>query len=252
MILDFLYQLVNRAAVFLKVWGVALAIGVVLVLALGVTYYRWKGQIRRAAQAELLNQQQAGDIAKLRAGAQASGAQASAHDARIRELAGQLDKSAVRSQQLTAQLAAAVEREKQARAEIGKLSGPEVAQQVTQALGPSDQRTIGPSEDQGRKILEIIGERNACQEQSLLKDQQLANCEERNSMFNVQRSELLAQVGDLQQAYDLEKRAFDARDELAKKQLKGARGSWAQRAWEKIDGPVLFLAGVGVTALVKR
>jgi hypothetical protein len=213
---------------------------VLLVAALGVTYYRWKAEIRRAAQAELLNQQAAVQIAALRQAAAAAENRAKQVEPRVRELEGKLQKSAMRSQQLAAELEKAKAAAANDQARLAALTPVEVAAEVAAQLG-------APGSDAAlRGTLEIMADRDGCQEQSLVKDQQLANCEERNSIFNVQRSELLSQVGDLKQALDLEKRAFDARDDLAKVQVKTAQGTWIHRAWNKVKFPVgIVLGGVG-------
>jgi len=233
MILDFRFWILDFVKRF---WLVAL-VGGALIAALAVTYYCWKAEIRHAAQAELLNQQQAAEIAKLRAGAEASEAESKTHEARIQELSAEVQKSEVRSQKLAADFAAAVEREKKARAEIAQLRPAEVVKRAEDSgFRIQDAAT-------GRKVLDLIADRDGCREELGISEAQNKNCEDRNSIFDVQRSELLSQVGDLKTALDLEKRAFEQRDDLAKKQVSAAKGSWLARIASKAKW-----FAVGVTA----
>jgi len=218
-----------------------LALALVLVVAaLGITYYAWKSAIRRTAQAELLNQQQAAQIAALRAAGAASEVQAKARDPRIQDLAGQLQKSEARGQKLAADLAAAVEREKKTHAEIGQLPPAEVVKR-TEDSGFRIEDT-----ETGRKVLDLIADRDGCREQLGISEAQNKSCEDRNSMFAAQNSELTAPVREFKQALDLEKRAFAQREDLAKKEVKAARGSWLGRVAGKAKW---FAVGVGVGAV---
>jgi hypothetical protein len=251
MILDFRFRILD----FLKrQWRLALPIGAVALAFLVVfPYYTWKTAIRRAAQAELLNQQQAGEIAALRAGAVAREAQATARDGRIKELAGEVEKSAVRSRQLAAELAAAKAAAAVEQARIKALPAEQVGPELQKTVPTAGVLRFAQDDSEGaRRVLEIIGQRDSCREQSALQDQQLANCEDRNSLFEVQRSELLFQVRDLKQALDLEKRAFEQRDDLAKKQVKAAGGTWVHRAWNRVKFPLGIGIGVVITAVATR
>jgi len=228
-------------------WRLALPIGSVAVAFLVIfPYYAWKAAIARQVRGELERGALQSEISNLKSQAAEAEKRAATAETQSKELAERIQKSEVRSQKLAGELTAAVEREKKARVEIAQLSGLEVAVEVEKEIGPSDQRVIGPSEDQGRKVLEIIADRDGCLELSTLNSQLLQNCEDRNSIFDVQRSELLSQVGNLKQALDLNKRAFDKRDDLAKKQVRAAKGSWLGRALGKAKW---FAVGVGAGAV---
>ena len=140
---------------------------VLLVGALAVTYYRWKSQIRRAAQAELLNGQQAAEIAALRRGSAQAEDRAVEAEGRAQELLGKLEKLSVASGQLSVKLqnlerAAAAEK-----ARIAALTPAEVTAEVTTQVGP-------PGSDAAlRHTLEIIAERDSCREQSTLNSQRV-------------------------------------------------------------------------------
>jgi len=245
MILDFRFRILD----FLKrQWRLALPIGAVALAFLVVfPYYTWKTAIRRAAQAELLNQQQAGEIAALRAGAVAREAQATARDGRIKELAGEVEKSAVRSRQLAAELAAAKGAAAVEQARIKALPAEQVGPELQKTVPTAGVLRFAQDDSEGaRRVLEIVADRDGCREQSLMKDQQLQNCEEQKSGVRSQNSELLQQTQELKTALDLEKRAFDKRDDLAKVQVSAAKGSWLGRIASKAKW---FVVGVGAGAV---
>ena len=215
-------------------------VAVLLVAALAVTYYRWKSELRRAAQGELLNQQEAAEIAALRRGSAQAEDRAVEAEGRAQELLGKLEKLSVASGQLSVKLqnlerAAAAEK-----ARIAVLTPAEVAAEVTTQVGP-------PGSDAAlRHTLEIIGERNACREQMAVKDLQYANCRESLIDYAAVGEQQAKQIGDLKQALDLERRAFDKRDDLAKNQVKTAQGTWIHRIWNRVKFPVgIALGGLG-------
>jgi len=228
-------------------------VAVLLVAALAVTYYRWKSEIRRALQSEFLNQQQAGEIAALRRGSAQAEDRAVEAEGRAQELLGKLEKLSVASGQLSVKLqnlerAAAAEK-----ARIAALPTDQLGIELQQTIKTAGILRFAQDDSEGaRRVLEIIGERDSCREQSGLKDQQFANCRESLEDYAAVGEQQAKQIGDLKQALDLSKRAFQKRDDLAEKQVSAAKGSWLGRAWEKIDGPVMLTLGVLIGAAATR
>jgi septal ring factor EnvC (AmiA/AmiB activator) len=219
---------------------------VLLIAALGITYYRWESELRRAAQVELLNQQQAAEITALRSGSAQAEDRAVQAEGRARQLGEELEKLTVESRQLTGKLEKLQTEGKAEQARIAALTPVEVAAEVGKEIGPSDGRTIGPSEDQLRKVLEIITDRDACVQLSTLNSQLFANCRESLVDYAAIGDQQAKQIQELKQALDLGKRAFDKRDDLAKVQVQTAQGTWIHRAWNKVKFPVgIVLGGVG-------
>jgi hypothetical protein len=212
-----------------------------LVAALAVTYYRWRAEIRHAAQVELLNRQQAEEIVALRAAAETSAAQARVHEARAAELASQLAKAASRGRALAAEQAAAVEREKQAQAELARLSPAETVERA-KAAGYEV-----PSASQAAQMLDLRADRDACREQLALSSQQLGNCREQLVDYAGMIEQRVLQVAELEKSLDLSKQAFEERDQLAKRQVSAAKRSWIRRAFGKAKW---FAAGAAAGALL--
>jgi len=222
-------------------------VAVLLLAALAVTYYRWKSEIRRAVQSEFLNQQQAGEIAALRAGAATSEAQAAAREGRIQELAAEVAKKEAISRQLSANLEKLKAEATAEQARIAALPADQLGLELQKTIATAGILRFAQDDSEGaRRVLEIITDRDACREQLGISEAQNKNCEARNSMFDVQRSELTSQVRELKQALDLEKRAFEKRDDLAKVQVKTVQGPWIHRVWNRVKFPVgIALGGLG-------
>ena len=220
---------------------------VLLVGALAVTYYRWKLQIRRAAEEELLNGQQAAEIAALRRGSAQAEDRAVEAEGRAQQLGEELEKLTVDSRQLTGKLEKLQTEAKAEKARIAALPADQLGPELQKTIATAGILRFAQDDSEGaRRVLEIITDRDACREQLGISEAQNKNCEARNSMFDVQRSELTSQVRELKQALDLEKRAFDKRDDLAKVQVKTAQGLWIHRVWNRVKFPVgLVLGGLG-------
>ena len=222
-------------------------VAVLLVAALAVTYYRWKSEIRRAVQSEFLNQQQAGEIAALRAAAATNEAQAAARDARVQELAAEVAKKEVAGRQLSAELKKLQAAAPAEQARIAALPTDQLGIELQQTIKTAGILRFAQDDSEGaRRVLEIIGERDSCREQSGLKDQQFANCRESLEDYAAVGEQQAKQIGDLKQALDLSKRAFDKREDLAKVQVKAAKGSWLGRMMGKAKW---FVIGVGAGAI---
>jgi len=228
-------------------------VAVLLLAALAVTYYRWKSEIRRAVQSEFLNQQQAGEIAALRAAAATSEAQAAAREGRIQELTAEVAKKEAAGRQLAAELKKLQAAAPAEQARIAALPTDQLGIELQQTIKTAGILRFAQDDSEGaRRVLEIIAERDSCREQLGLKDQQFANCRESLEDYAAVGEQQAKQIGDLKQALDLSKRAFQKRDDLAKVQVKAAKGSWLGRTWEKIDGPVMLTVGVLIGAAATR
>jgi hypothetical protein len=211
-----------------------------LVAALAVTYYRWRAEIRRAAQAELLNRQQAEEIVALRGAAARSEAQAAAREGRIQELVAEVAKKEAISRQLSDNLEKLKAEAAAEQARIAAVPAPELAAELENRLGETK------SEGAARKIRATIADRDACREQEVVKDQQLQICRESMIDYAAIGEQQALQIQSLKQALDLEKRAFEQRDDLAKSQVNAAKGSWLGRTLGKAKW---FVIGVGVGAV---
>jgi len=222
-------------------------VAVLLLAALAVTYYRWKSEIRRAVQSEFLNQQQAGEIAALRAGAATSEAQAAAREGRIQELAAEVAKKEAISRQLSANLEKLKAEATAEQARIAALPADQLGPELQKTIATAGILRFAQDDSEGaRRVLEIIGERDSCREELGLKDQQLQICRESMIDYAAIGEQQAKQIGDLKQALDLSKRAFDKRDDLAKVQVKAAKGSWFSRFTGKAKW---FVIGVGAGAV---
>jgi hypothetical protein len=216
-------------------------VAVLLVAALAVTYYRWKSEIGRAAQAELLNGQQAAEIAGLRKKSGQAEDRAIAAEGRAQELGEELEKVSAISHQLSANLEKLKAKEGTDQARIAALTPVEVAAAVTARVGEAG------SEAALRHTLELIADRDACKDQSAIKDLQYANCRESLVDYAAIGEQQTIQIRELKQALDLERRAFDKRDDLAKVQVSAAKGSWFSRFTGKAKW---FVVGVGAGAVL--
>ena len=222
-------------------------IAVLLVAALALTYYRWKSEIRRAVQSEFLNQQQAGEIAALRAAAATSEAQAAAREGRIQELTAEVANKEAISRQLSANVEKLKRQAPAEQARIAALPTDQLGIELQQTIKTAGILRFGQDDSEGaRRVLEIIGERDSCREQSGLKDQQFANCRESLVDYAAIGEQQALQIQTLKQALDLEKRAFQKRDDLAKVQVKAAKGSWFSRFTSKAKW---FAIGLGAGAI---
>jgi chromosome segregation ATPase len=218
-----------------------------LVGALAVTYYRWKSQIRRAAQAELLNGQQAAEIAALRRGSAQAEDRAVEAEGRAQQLGEELEKLTVDSRQLTGKLEKLQTEAKAEKARIAALPADQLGPELQKTIATAGILRFAQDDSEGaRRVLEIIGERDSCREELGLKDQQLQICRESMIDYAAIGEQQAKQIGDLKQALDLSKRAFDKRDDLAKVQVKAAKGSWFSRFTGKAKW---FVIGVGAGAV---
>jgi chromosome segregation ATPase len=162
-------------------------------------------------------------------------------EGRAQQLGAELEKLAVGRRQLAANLEKAKAEAAAEQARIAALGAAEVAAEVARQVG-------APGLDAAlRRTLEIIADRDACREQSGLKDQQFANCRESLVDYAAIGEQQGLQIQDLKQALDLERRAFDKRDDLAKNQVSAAKGSWLGRTLGKAKW---FVVGVGAGAIV--
>lgn len=223
---------------FLKRHWLTLIIVVALLIGAWWGFSAWSRarEIRLATETGALQS----EIRNLKSQAAEAEKRAVQAEGRAQELQGEIEKSEVRSQKLAVelknlQLAAAAEQ-----ARIAALTPAEVAAEVAAQVG-------APGSDAAlRRTLEIIGDRDSCREQAAVKDQQFANCRESLVDYAAIGEQQAIQIREMKQALDLERRAFDKRDDLAKKQVSAAKGSWFSRFTGKAKW---FAIGVGAGAI---
>lgn len=183
----------------------------------------------------------------------------------LRSQAAAAEKSAVRSEQLAVELGKKLEkltvdsRQLTAKLERAKAEGAaekaRIAALPADQLGPELQKTIATAgilrfaqDDSAgtRRVLEIITDRDACVQRSTLNSQLLSNCRESQADYAAIGEQQAIQIREMKQALDLNKRAFDKRDDLAKVQVRTAQGTWIHRAWNKVKFPIgVALGGLG-------
>ena len=162
------------------------------------------------------------------------------------ELAGKLEKLTVDSRQLTAKLEKAQAEAAAEKARIAALPPQEVGPELQKTVPTAGILRFAQDDKEGaRRVLEIIADRDACKDQVAIKDLQYANCRESLVDYAAIGEQEAKQIQDLKQALDLQKRAFDNRDDLAKVQVNTAQGTWIHRVWNKVKFPVgVVLGGV--------
>jgi len=187
------------------------------------------------------------EISNLKSQAAEAEKRAIAAEDRAQQLGAELEKSVVRGRQLAAELEKLKTKEGTEQARIAALPTDQLGIELQQTIKTAGILRFAQDDSEGaRRVLEIIGERDSCREQSGLKDQQFANCRESLEDYAAVGEQQAKQIGDLKQALDLSKRAFDKREDLAKVQVKAAKGSWLGRMMGKAKW---FVIGVGAGAI---
>jgi chromosome segregation ATPase len=265
MIFDFRFSIVD----FLKRhWRTALPLGAVALAFLAIfPYYAWKAAIRREFRQQVEQENLRSQISDLRSQAQEAKQRAATAEGREKQFTARLAEKEKVHGQLAGQLAKLKVEAAAEQARIAALSPQEAGQELQKTVPTAEilrgvhperklkgtlrsaqgdsERTQDDSEG-ARRVLEIIAERDACREQIGVKDQQFANCRESLIDYAAVGEQQAKQIGDLKQALDLNKRAFDKRDDLAKKELKTAKDSWLGRTLGKAKW---FVIGVGAGAI---
>ena len=137
-------------------------------------------------------------------------------------------KSEVR--QLTAKLEKAQAEAAAEKARIAALPPEEVGPELQKTVPTAGILRFAQDDKEGaRRVLEIIADRDACLQLSTLDSQLLLTAANPRGLRRHRRTAGQTDP-DLKQALDLEKRAFDKRDDLAKVQAKTAKGTWIHRA----------------------
>jgi hypothetical protein len=189
----------------------------------------------------------------------------------LKSQAAAAEKHALVAEGQTKELRAEVQRHETVEGQLaGQLKNLQAAAATEQAriaalpadqLGPELQKTIATAgilrfaqddTEGARRVLEIITDRNTCLERSTVNSQLLSNCRESLVDYGAIGDQQALEIRDLKEALDLEKRAFDKRDDLAKVQVKTAQGTWIHRVWNRVKFPVgVVLGGVGGYAVGK-
>jgi hypothetical protein len=180
------------------------------------------------------------EISNLRSQAAAAVKRADVAEAEVKEVRAEVQRHETVNGQLVIQLKNLQAATATEQTRIAALTSAEVAVEVAAKVGAAG------SDAALRRTLEIIGDRDACREQSVVKDQQFANCRESLVDYAAIGDQQVKQIQELKQALDLERRAFDKRDDLAKVQVKAAKGSWLGRMMGKAKW---FVIGVGAGAI---
>lgn len=250
-------QLARRwvPAVPAKVWLAAAAL-----LFAGLWLQEHDARVRRAAELQRTEQQSAAEISALRSKASAALDDANQRNARaIAQLEVERAKLARRSQKLATQLES-LQRGQQARAqEIAALPPAALAERLTSVLGPisiaggaSQAATKGNplilSVQGQRQVVSALAERDACREQSAVRDQQLANCRAQAATAAAEIQKQADSLAKLNLALDARDQILKRRETQFKAELQAARGTWRTRALRALK---LLAIGVAVGAVIR-
>ena len=191
------------------------------------------------------------EISNLKLQAAAAEKRAITAEDRAQQLGAELERSAVRGRQLAAELEKLKTKEGNEQARIAALPTDQLGIELQQTIKTAGILRFAQDDSEGaRRVLEIIGERDSCREQLGLKDQQLQICRESMIDYAAIGEQQTIQIRDLKQALDLEKRAFQKRDDLAKVQVKAAKGSWFSRFTGKAKWFVIGVAAGAIAGAV--
>jgi len=249
----------------------------VFIVILVAGYYTWKASLRREAALDLERRQARAEISNLKSQISQALDRVAARQTRVQELEARRAELERTANELRARLAELHTAEQKQIGRIAALPLPQLKKEISSQLSvvseqpprttarrpeaPSEPATYrgeapGPRADDGqltlgelgmRQIATALEELKGCREQAAIKDQQYQNCRASLTDYAALGEQQALQTRDLKQALDADQRAFEVRDQLAKKEVKAARGSWLHRLVGKAKW---FVAGaaIGVAA----
>ena len=103
-----------------------------------------------------------------------------------------------------------------------------------------------------RQVDNALLDLKACREQDALGKELLENCLGQRASLNAIAAERGAQLDSFKAAFKAQQDVAGTEKKQLARQLETAQGGWAQRTWEKVDGPVLLLAGLAIGWRVAR
>lgn len=226
---------------------VAIALAVLLGAWWGFSAWNRARDIRLAIETGALQS----EISNLRSRAVAAEKRAASSQQLAAELGKKLEKLTVDSRQLTAKLEKAKAEAAAEQVRIAALPTEQLGAELQKTIATAGILRFAQDDSEGaRRVLEIITDRDACVQLSTVNSQLLANCRESLIDYAAIGEQQAIQIREMNQALDLERRAFDKRDDLAKVQVKTVQGTWIHRAWNKVKFPVGValggLAGYGL------
>lgn len=237
-------------------WSLTIAVGAVL-LALGGWWFEHNARVRQAAEAEILDRQATLTIQALKN--QADIAMAANKESAAREMQARAELSARETAERLlrvrlASIEAAAQRDQERHA---ALSPAEVKQAVLGQIGAESEAKQGDSlldlnEPGTRKVDGLLLELASCYEQDALNKELLQNCLQQRDALDVLDRERGKQLDGYRVALKAQQDLAGAQKAQLERQVVVARGGWLRRNWEKIDGPVLLVAGIIIGAGAAR
>jgi chromosome segregation ATPase len=238
----------------------------VFIVILVAGYYAWKASLGREAALDLERRQ--AEISNLKSQISKALDRVAARQTRVQELEARRAELERTANELRARLAELHTAEQKQIGRIAALPLPALSSELQRHFGPEavklethnsklqDGGRVSPSadgfqfrvsEEGGRRIATALEELKGCREQATIKEQQYQNCRASLTDYAALGEQQALQTRDLKQALDAEQRAFEVRDQLAKKEVKAAHGSWLHRLVGKAKWFVVG-AAIGVAA----
>lgn len=249
-----------QASAEFRRWALVIA-GCAIALALGAWWLEHDARVRQEAQAEILDRQDAATITALKTQADQAFAAANESAAREKQAEAKLAAQSMAENRLKAQLAAvqvAAQRDQQRRA---ALPPAEVKQAVAEQIGDQGVRGQVPgvskneivlTETGVRKVDDALAELKSCQEQNALGTQLIETCLAQRDSLDAIARERGSQLDNFKTALKAQQDLAGAEKTKLERQVTIARGGWLRRTWEKVEVPVLLIAGFSLGVAVAR